>query len=80
MARKKALTKRLGPRYGTTVKSRLEKAEAEHKRKHKCPQCSSNSLKRVSAGIWQCTKCSSKFAGGAYSPRLKPQKQEKEAV
>lgn len=59
--------KRFGPRYGGTVKHKLALIEREHKRLHKCPSCSKKSLKRLSAGIWQCKKCGVKIAGKAYT-------------
>ncbi len=61
-------TKRFGPRYGSTVKKRVEKIEVRQYKKHKCPFCSRFSVKRVSVGIFNCTKCKKKFTGQAYWP------------
>lgn len=71
MAKKKkkmSKTKRFGARYGREVKVSLEKIEEKQKKSYLCPSCKKGLLKRVSAGIWQCQKCGSKIAGGAYSP------------
>ncbi len=35
-------------------------------KKYACPSCSRVSVKRVSAGIWKCEKCSTKYASGTY--------------
>ena len=61
-------TKRFGPRYGSTVKKRVEKIESRQKQKHKCPFCGRFSVKRVSVGIFLCSKCKKKFTGQAYWP------------
>ncbi|MEM0437931.1 MAG: 50S ribosomal protein L37ae [Candidatus Micrarchaeia archaeon] len=34
--------------------------------KYVCPACLKQSVKRISAGMWECGSCSSQFAGGAY--------------
>ncbi|MFP4403620.1 MAG: 50S ribosomal protein L37ae [Candidatus Woesearchaeota archaeon] len=60
--------KRFGARYGKKVRDRLSKIEAIIKTKHKCPYCHYNNVKRVSNGIFECKKCSSKFSGKAYMP------------
>ena len=60
--------KRFGARYGKTVKSKVAKIEAEQRRFHKCPYCTYEKVKRVSAGIWECRKCGAKFTGRAYTP------------
>lgn len=68
MAKKKFKSiKRLGARYGTTIKLRLGKIEAEQKKLYKCPYCSAVKVKRVALGIWQCRKCDAKFTGKAYT-------------
>ena len=59
---------RFGSRYGVGVKKRVLKIEAKQKRKHVCPNCGFRRAKRKSAGIYACTKCGSRFAGGAYIP------------
>jgi large subunit ribosomal protein L37Ae len=68
-------TKKVGPagrfqaRYGVRSRSRLRNIEIQQKRKHICPSCGHEKLKRTDTSIWQCKKCSAKFAGGAYLPR-----------
>ena len=65
--RKKASTKRFGPRYGRRIKEKLADVEKAHLGKQKCPFCSKNSVKRVAVGIWHCKSCKRKFAGRAYN-------------
>ena len=73
MAKEKGLgsVKRFGVRYGRTVKRKLAVLEAEYKRKHKCPYCHYDAVRRISTGIWACGKCGSKFTGKAYTPVIK---------
>ena len=59
--------KRFGPRYGRRVKHKLAKIESVLKGKHKCPYCGAEKVKRLSTGIWNCSKCKAKFTGRAYS-------------
>jgi large subunit ribosomal protein L37Ae len=61
----------LGIRYGVRSRRRYRDIMIERKKKHACPQCSSNSVKRESVGIWLCTSCGHKFSGGAYIPSTK---------
>jgi large subunit ribosomal protein L37Ae len=68
MAKKQyGTTKRLGSRYGRTVREKLGKVELKQKKLYKCPYCSYESAKRMAAGIWSCKKCSAKFTSKAYS-------------
>lgn len=60
-------TGRFGSRYGRRVKVMLKKVEMKQKTMYICPSCKRNSVRRLSAGIWECQKCNAKFAGGAYS-------------
>ena len=57
-----------GARYGTTIRSRVIAVEKTRKKSHSCPNCLKKTLKRASAGIWECKKCDSKFAGGSHIP------------
>jgi len=56
---------RYGARYGKRVRQKLVKVETKQRIKQKCPFCT-GTAKRLSKGIWQCKKCSKKFAGGTY--------------
>jgi len=60
---------RFGPRYG--VKSRMQVAAMERKQHelHECPRCGQLRVRRISTGVWQCTRCEVIFAGGAYLPK-----------
>lgn len=68
-------TKKVGPagrfqaRYGVRARTRVRNVEILQKAKHICPSCGHQKVKRVSTGIWQCKKCGTKFAGGAYLPQ-----------
>ncbi len=66
-ATKYRITKRLGSRYGRTIKEKLGKAEIAKKSSKTCAFCLKNKVERLAAGIWYCKKCNKKIAGGAYS-------------
>ncbi len=59
--------KRFGVRYGRTLELKLAKIEVEQKKLHKCPYCSKHKVSFVSYGIWQCSKCKSRFTARAYT-------------
>lgn len=70
MATKKSMTTgRFGVRYGTKVRKRISEIEALQKKRHECPVCHYIKVKRVSMGIWSCSHCNAKFAGGAWTPK-----------
>jgi large subunit ribosomal protein L37Ae len=56
-------SKRFGSRYGSRIRKNVDEAE---ERDYECPECGSE-VDRNTAGVWECTKCGQKFAGGAYS-------------
>jgi large subunit ribosomal protein L37Ae len=64
-------TRGLGVRYGSTVRKRYIKVITELKKPHRCPNCGFTRVKRVSVGIWKCSKCEYTYAGGAYTPVTK---------
>ena len=69
MATKSKKTKsagRFGARYGKTPKARLVKIETKQRVKQKCLFCKKAGTKRLSKGLWQCTKCNKKFASGTF--------------
>ena len=57
---------RFGPRYGKRLRQKLLIVEKEQRKGQECPYCHRKTAKRVSAGIWFCKKCESKFTGKAY--------------
>jgi large subunit ribosomal protein L37Ae len=59
--------KRLGTRYGRTVRFKLGKIESEQRKKHKCPYCNYTQVRRLSSGIWHCYKCKATFTNKAYT-------------
>lgn len=59
--------KRFGPRYGRKVKQKFAEVETLQRKKYKCPYCMQVRVKRLAAGIWECSKCGSKFTGKAYT-------------
>ncbi len=80
--------KRLGVRYGRTTRFRLGQIEHMTKLSDQCPYCHYHKSRKLSAGIWFCEKCGSKFTGRAFDLRagkpsimaeVKPQEEQKEA-
>jgi len=65
--------KRFGVRYGSTIKKKLGKIEAQQKKAHRCPFCRYTKVRRQSAGIWHCTKCQATFTSRAYTVAKPPQ-------
>ena len=57
---------RFGSRYGKRVRVKLVKVETDQRKKQKCPFCEKLGVKRLSKGIWQCSKCKKKFADDTY--------------
>ncbi len=57
---------RFGAKYGKAVRTKLIKVETKQKKKQKCPFCGKLGVKRVSKGIWECSKCGKKFASDTY--------------
>ncbi len=71
-------TRRLGTRYGRTIREKLGKIESKQKRLYKCPYCNYESAKRLATGIWACKKCNAKFTSKAYSVEKFPTIKETE--
>jgi large subunit ribosomal protein L37Ae len=60
---------RYGPRYGVRDRVRTRDIEIKQKKFHTCPNCGHPKVKRAGTSLWQCRKCMTKFAGGAYFPK-----------
>lgn len=57
---------RFGARYGKRVRAKLSAVESKQRVKQKCPYCGKPGVKRLSKGIWECSKCGKKFASDVY--------------
>ena len=55
---------RFGAGYGK-IKKRLIAVENIQRKKQVCPFCKGTAKRQVK-GIWLCSKCKKKFAGGAF--------------
>jgi len=51
---------RFKARYGVRARTRVRDVEIQQKKKHPCPKCGQNAVKR---------RCGNTFAGGAYLPK-----------
>ncbi|HME87082.1 MAG TPA: 50S ribosomal protein L37ae [Candidatus Nanoarchaeia archaeon] len=65
--KKNGTGKRYGVRYGRTLREKASAAEKESRSRQVCPFCSKAAVKRLSLGIWHCSKCKNKFTGAAYA-------------
>ena len=68
MAKDKNYAGELGPRYGRKIRARVAEIAKRQRAKHSCPSCGGATVKRISAGVYQCKKCDVKFTSGAYIP------------
>ena len=57
---------RFGAKYGRSIRAKLVKVEVKQRVKQKCPFCGKLGVKRLSKGIWKCSKCNKKFASDTY--------------
>jgi len=69
--KKKSYGLRLRTRGGASVRKQWTRITSVLKSPHKCPSCSSRTVRREAVGIWNCTKCGYRFTGGAYQPSTK---------
>jgi large subunit ribosomal protein L37Ae len=59
---------RFGSRYGKKLRANFINVEKHKGQKWSCPKCLKGTVKRESAGIWECRSCGHRFAGKAYKP------------
>ncbi|MEW6063361.1 MAG: 50S ribosomal protein L37ae [Nanoarchaeota archaeon] len=59
---------RFGVRYGKRIRQLIIDIEKKQRKKHTCPYCNKQTVKRIAKGVWKCKKCEVKFTGKAYYP------------
>ena len=57
---------RFGARHGKRPRAKLILVESKQRLKQACPFCKKLGVKRISKGIWKCSKCNKKFASDTY--------------
>ena len=65
---KAGVTGRYGTRYGVSVRRNAGNVLRKKNASYTCPTCNYRKVRRVSVGIWSCSKCGHTFAGGAWEP------------
>ncbi|KAL6122040.1 hypothetical protein NUSPORA_00961 [Nucleospora cyclopteri] len=66
--KKAGITGKYGCRYGSTLRKTMKAIEESQHKTYICTACGKTAVKRICVGIWQCKRCSHKFAGAAYAP------------
>jgi len=59
---------RFGARYGRVARRRVAEIEDDMRDEPECPECGEDGVERQGTGIWECSNCGYKFAGGTYRP------------
>lgn len=59
---------RFGARYGRIARKRVGDIERLMRADHACPECADESVTRDGTGVWECTSCGYRFAGGTFLP------------
>ncbi|HLP79011.1 MAG TPA: 50S ribosomal protein L37ae [Acidobacteriota bacterium] len=58
---------RFGTRYGARNRNKVALVESQYIHAQKCKYCNKVAVKRTAVGIYECSKCGSKFTGRAYT-------------
>jgi large subunit ribosomal protein L37Ae len=56
----------MGPRYGIRIRRRVLDIDKAQRKPSTCPTCSTVTLWRIAAGIYECQRCGTRVASGAY--------------
>ncbi|MCI4330556.1 MAG: 50S ribosomal protein L37ae [Thermoplasmata archaeon] len=56
----------MGPRYGIRIRRRVLELDRQRELDAACPRCSTVTVSRVASGVFECSRCGTKFASGAY--------------
>ncbi|HEV2166267.1 MAG TPA: 50S ribosomal protein L37ae [Thermoplasmata archaeon] len=56
----------MGPRYGIRIRRRVLDLDRARQADAACPKCSTVTVSRVASGVFECRRCRTRFASGAY--------------
>ena len=62
----------MGPRYGIRIRRRIVEVDRVRSAASPCPRCSTVTLRRVASGIFECSRCGTRFASNAYAFQAAP--------
>ena len=57
----------MGPRYGIRIRRRVVEIDRVRTSSSACPRCATVTLRRVASGIFECSRCGTRFASNAYA-------------
>jgi len=56
----------MGPRYGLRIRRRVIDIDRAREKPAACPRCSTVTLHRVASGVFECSRCRTRYASNAY--------------
>jgi large subunit ribosomal protein L37Ae len=56
----------MGPRYGIRIRRRVVDIDRARSHPAACPRCATVTLRRVASGIFECSRCGTRYASNAY--------------
>ena len=56
----------MGARYGIRSRRRVLGIDRARARPAACPRCATVTMERVASGVFECRRCGTRFASGAY--------------
>eukprot|EP00300_Choanocystis_sp_HF-7_P041375 c8086_g1_i1.p1 GENE.c8086_g1_i1~~c8086_g1_i1.p1 ORF type:complete len:101 (+),score=14.24 c8086_g1_i1:1-303(+) len=65
--KKAGIVGKYGTRYGASLRKQIKKIEITQHSRFTCGFCGKLAVKRAVVGVWECSGCSKKVAGGAWS-------------
>ncbi|HYA10096.1 MAG TPA: 50S ribosomal protein L37ae [Thermoplasmata archaeon] len=57
----------MGPRYGIRIRRRVVEIDRVRSAASPCPRCATVTVRRVASGIFECSRCGTRFASNAYA-------------
>ena len=57
----------MGPRYGIRIRRRVVEIDRVRTASSTCPRCATVTVRRVASGIFECSRCGTRFASNAYA-------------
>ncbi len=57
----------MGPRYGIRIRHRVVEIDRVRSAPSTCPRCATVTVRRVASGIFECSRCGTRYASNAYA-------------